>query len=107
MDKCLCCGRDNDVRSCEACGVALGGLDGEASRSRARDRAVAALGPWGRARYWFGAWLGSASVAYYGDGHRWWHGGHTLLQRAWLLLVPALGASERLFALAAEFGRPV
>src|SRR5947209_2183788 len=107
MDKCLCCGRDKGARSCEACGVALGGLAGEASRSQAHDHAVAALAPWGRVRYWFGSWLASTSVAYYGDGYRWWHGGRRLRERAWLLLVPALGASERLFALAAEFGRPV
>src|SRR3954453_13749944 len=102
MNKHVCCGRDRDPRFCEACGLALGGLAGEASRSQARDRAVAALGPWGRAWYWFGSWLGGGGGPYDGDGYRWWHGGQTPLQRAWLLLVPALGASERLFALAAE-----
>jgi hypothetical protein len=74
---------------------------------QAYDLAVAALGPWGRVRYWFGSWLGSTSIAYYGDGYRWWHGGQRLRQRAWLLLVPALGASERVFAVAAKVGRPM
>jgi hypothetical protein len=74
---------------------------------RAHKRAVAALGPWGRIRYWFWRWMASSESAYYGDGVRWWHGGLTLTRRAWVLLTPALGASEHVHTLAEKFGRPL
>jgi hypothetical protein len=69
-----------------------------------RDLAVAALGPWGRLRYRFGCRFASSQLAYYGDELRWWHRRLTPPQRAWLVLAPALGGSERVYWLAVRFG---
>src|SRR6266567_3202119 len=112
MDKYLCCGRDRttDSRFCEACiEVAVDELVEQATRdAQAHELAVAALRPWGRVRYWFGCWLASIAIAYWGaERCRWWHGGERLRDRAWLFVFPALGASKRVYTLAERFGRPV
>jgi hypothetical protein len=53
-------------------------------------RARAALGLWGQFRAYVGDWLGSAALAYHGDGCRWWHGDQRPVERAWLVAVPVL-----------------
>lgn len=58
----------------------------QASRQRVRE----ALGPCDRFRVSLMGWIGSSSVAYYGDGHRWWHRGHSSAQRAWLAAIPVV-----------------
>jgi hypothetical protein len=107
---CCTCGRATDARCCEAClPVVVDAIVEQATRdARVHDLAVAALGPWGRVRYWFGSWLASTSIAYWGaERYRWWQSGQRLRERAWLLIFPALAASERVYTLAERFGRPV
>jgi hypothetical protein len=77
-------------------------LESETEWARAR----AALGPWGRFRLEVGGWLGSSAVAYYGDGLRCWHGGHTPAQRAWLAAIPVVTRTG-LLPIAARFGDPL
>jgi hypothetical protein len=82
MDKYLCCGRERttDARFCEACiEVAVDELVEQATREARASELAAALGPWGRFRLWFGSWLSSISIAYWGaEQCRWWHGGREL-----------------------------
>ena len=49
-----------------------------------------ALGRCDRIRESLGGWIASSSVAYYGDGLRWWHRGHSPAQRGWLATIPVL-----------------
>ena len=74
MDKYLCCGSDRvtDAAFCQVCiEVELDKLVEWATReSQRHELAVAALGPWGRVRYWFGCWMSSSAIAYYGDRFR-------------------------------------
>jgi hypothetical protein len=116
MDRYLCCGSDRttdaDPLFCNACdGLVFDKLIERLAREKqAHDRALATLGPWGRVlygfRYRFGSRMRSSQISYSVDRRRWWHGGQTLAERAWLSLVPAVCASKRVWTLAERFGHP-
>ena len=60
---------------------------------------MAVLGPWGRVRYWFGRRLSSWEFAYEDDRAAGRMASSLRPSRAWLLLFPALFASERVYTL--------